>query len=174
MLFTFNLHEVTWILKAVYILHDETLFWQPWSRHLTAKFSPMLWEWKASFSKLSSYLGKRNKKYFYWKLAQGSGIFHFPFYLLDSQFFPLVRKLHPLPASNDILAQTHLTTCLQQSRLFLLPLRNILFAAKINISQKFHLQCKDFFLRETLANVFKISRYRNQIIISEIYFMIFS
>lgn len=34
---TFNFPEVTWILKAVYILSNETLFWQQWSMSLSAK-----------------------------------------------------------------------------------------------------------------------------------------
>lgn len=38
MFFTFNLHEVTQILKVVYILCNETLFWQQWSRSVSAKY----------------------------------------------------------------------------------------------------------------------------------------
>lgn len=173
-LFLLNLHEVIQILIAVYILYDETLFWQQWSKHLTARFSQIFGKLKASFSKLSPYLKRRNKKYFQWKLIQGLGALHFSFYLLSSHNFSTSQE-----APSSARDQWHLGTSsshyLWQNRLFLLSLRNILFTVKVNKSQQFHLQCKVFLLREPLNNIFFLSLEKQKSnYVSEIYFIIFS
>lgn len=77
---------------------------------LTANFSEIFWELKASLSKFTLTSKKETKNIFTENSPKAQVCFFFLFTCSVLTVFPLVWKLHPLPESNDItLAQTHLT-----------------------------------------------------------------